>query len=233
MGNEVCRAVTGAPDMELVAGVDLDDARDPALQADVVVDFTHPDAVMDNVQWCVGHGLHMVVGTTGFTDQRLAQVRDWVGAQPGVGVLVAANYSIGAVLMMHFAKVAAPHFTSAEVIEMHHPQKADAPSGTARKTAEIIAAARAAAGCGPLPDATTHETPGARGATIGDVHVHALRLAGLVATQEVHFTSVGETLTIRDDARDRSSFMPGVLAGIRWIPSHPGLTVGIEEVLGL
>jgi 4-hydroxy-tetrahydrodipicolinate reductase len=233
MGNEVCRAVTADPEMELVAGVDLGDPREPALKAEVVVDFTHPDAVMDNVQWCIEHGLHAVVGTTGFTDDRLDQVRQWLGAEPQVGVLVAANYSIGAVLMMHFAKLAAPHFQSAEVIEMHHPQKVDAPSGTARRTAEIIAAARAAAGCGPLPDATTKEEPGARGAVIGGIHVHALRLSGLVASQEVHFTSGGETLVIRDDARDRTTFMPGVLAGIRWIPAHPGLTVGIEQLLGL
>jgi 4-hydroxy-tetrahydrodipicolinate reductase len=233
MGNEVCRAVTGAPDLELVAGVDLGDPRDPALKAQVVVDFTHPDAVMDNLAWCVGHNLHVVVGTTGFTPGRLDQVRALLADKPEVGVLIAPNYSIGAVLMMHFAKLAAPHFTSAEVVELHHPQKADAPSGTARQTAQIIAAARAAAGCEPIPDATTLEEPGARGAVVDGIHVHALRLAGLVASQEVHFASVGETLVIRDDARDRTSFMPGVLAGIRWVGSHPGLTVGLEPLLGI
>ncbi|MDR1806996.1 MAG: 4-hydroxy-tetrahydrodipicolinate reductase [Propionibacteriaceae bacterium] len=233
MGQEVCRAVTAAADLELVAGIDLGDARESALAADVVVDFTHPDAVMDNLRWAIGHGRHAVVGTTGFTEERLAELRGLLADQPGVGVLVAANYAIGAVLLMHFAAVAAPYFDSAEVIEFHHPQKADAPSGTARTTAELIAAARRAAGCAPMPDATTLELPGARGAVVDGVRVHALRLSGLVATEEVHLTSGGETLVLRDDTRDRTSFMPGVLAGIHWIPDHPGLTVGLGQVLGI
>jgi 4-hydroxy-tetrahydrodipicolinate reductase len=233
MGNEVCRAVAAAPDLELVAGVDLGDSRDPAKTADVIVDFTHPDTVMDNIAWCVEHGRNVVVGTTGFTAERIDQVRQLLGPDPTTGILIAANYSIGAVLMMHFAKLASPHFESVEVVELHHPQKVDAPSGTARETAAIVAAARRQAGCGPMPDATTHETPGARGAVIDGVHVHSLRLSGLLASQEVHFTAVGETLSIRDDARDRSSFMPGVLAGVRWIPRHPGLTIGLEAILGI
>jgi len=233
MGREVCRAVDGAPDLELVAGVDADDPREPALAADVVVDFTHPDAVMDNLAWVIGHGLHAVIGTTGFTAERLTAVRRLLADRPQVGVLIAANYAIGAVLMMRFAELAAPYFSSAEVIEFHHPQKADAPSGTAGRTAELIAAARRAAGADPMPDATTHAMAGARGAEIDGVHVHALRLSGLVASQEVHFASVGETFILRDDARDRTSFMPGVLAGIRWVPTHPGLTVGLETVLSL
>jgi 4-hydroxy-tetrahydrodipicolinate reductase len=233
MGHQVTRAVTAAPDLEWSAGIDLGDARDQALGAQVVVDFTHPDAVMDNITWCVEHGLDVVVGTTGFTPERLDQVRALLADRPGAGVVVAANYSIGAVLMMHFARLAAPHFESAEVIELHHPLKVDAPSGTARQTAQIIAAARAAAGLGPQPDATTHQEPGARGADIDGVRVHSLRPSGLLASQEVHLTSAGETLVIRDDARDRTSFMPGVLAAIRWVPDHPGLTVGLETVLGL
>jgi 4-hydroxy-tetrahydrodipicolinate reductase len=233
MGIEVCRAVTAATDLELVAGVDVGDVRESATEAEVIVDFTHPDAVMDNIAWCVERGLHMVVGTTGFTPERFEQVRQWIGPEPKVGVLIAANYSIGAVLMMHFAKIAAPHFESVEIVEFHHPQKADAPSGTARDTAAIVAEARRQAGCPPMPDATTHEAPGARGADIDGVRVHALRLSGLLAGQEVHFTAPGETVSIRDDARDRSSFMPGVLAGVRWIPRHPGLTVGLEAILGI
>jgi 4-hydroxy-tetrahydrodipicolinate reductase len=233
MGQEVCRAVTAAPDLELVAGVDLGEAREPVLQADVAVDFTHPDAVMGNIAWCVEHGVHVVVGTTGFTEERLAEVRRLVAARPGVGVLIAANYAIGAVLMMRFAQLAAPHFESVEVVEFHHPQKADAPSGTARQTAQLIASARAAAGSAPMPDATTHAEPGARGAVVDGVHVHALRLSGVLASQEVHLTSAGETLVLRDDARDRTSFMPGVLAGVRWVPDHPGVTVGIETLLGI
>jgi 4-hydroxy-tetrahydrodipicolinate reductase len=233
MGQTVCQAVTAAADLELVAGVDAGDDRSPALAADVIVDFTHPDAVMDNLAWCIDHDRPVVVGTTGFTPERLDQVRQWLAAKPALGTLVAANYAIGAVLMMHFAQLAAPHFESVEIVELHHPQKVDAPSGTARRTAELVAAARSAAGCPPPPDATTHAVAGARGATIDGIRVHALRLSGLLASQEVHLTSVGESLVIRDDARDRTSFMPGVLAGIRWLPSHPGLTVGLESVLGL
>ena len=233
MGGEVCRAVTTNPDLDLVAGLDIGDNRNDARRAQVVVDFTHPDAVMDNVKWCIDNGLHMVVGTTGFTDERYDQVRSWLGAEPTVGVLAAANFSIGAVLMMHFASIAAKHYESAEIIELHHPTKADAPSGTAVATAHMIAAARRAAGLGDVPDATVQELPGARGAVIDGIHVHGVRLGGLLAHQEVLFGSSGETLTIRHDSMDRASFMPGVVSAIRWIPSHPGLTIGIGPLLGL
>lgn len=233
MGSEVCRAVMRDPGMDLVAGVDLGDSRDLARQAEVIVDFTRPDAVMDNVEWAVSHGIHLVVGTTGFDDERLAQVRSWLRDAPGVGVVIAANFSIGAVLMMHFAELAAAHYDSVEIIELHHPAKADAPSGTARTTAERIAHVRAQAGLGPVPDATTQELPGARGAVVDGVHIHSVRLGGLLAHQEVLLGAHGETLTIRHDSMDRASFMPGVLSGIRWVPSHPGLTLGIEPLLGL
>ncbi len=232
MGGEVCRAVTTSPDLDLVAGLDVGDNRNDARRAQVVVDFTHPDGVMENVQWCIDNGLHMVVGTTGFTDERYDQIREWLG-DAKVGVLVAANFSIGAVLMMHFASVAAAHYDSAEIIELHHPAKADAPSGTSVATAHMIAAARKGAGLGDVPDGTVQSLPGARGAVVDGIHIHGVRLGGLLAHQEVLFGSSGETLTIRHDSMDRASFMPGVVSAIRWVPSHPGLTIGIGPLLGL
>ena len=233
MGAEVCRAVEAAGDLELVAMVDADDDRASAEKADVVVDFTHPDAVMDNLAWCIEHGIHAVVGTTGFDDQRLDRLRALLADRPEVGVLVAANFSIGAVLMMRFAEQAAPFYESVEIIELHHPGKADAPSGTAATTARRIAAARAAAQLPPPPDATVQEVPGARGADVDGIRVHGVRLRGLVAHQEVLLGAEGETLTLRHDSLDRVSFMPGVLAGVRAVADRPGLTVGIEPVLGL
>ena len=230
MGSEVCRAVDAADDMELVAGVDADDDRSALTGAQVVVDFTTPGAVMDNIRWCLDKDLNVVVGTTGFDDERLAKVRGWLEDKPSDGVLVAPNFGIAAVLMMQFAATAAPYFESVEIVELHHPNKVDAPSGTARRTAELVAKARAGK---PSPDATTEEMDGARGADVGGVHVHAVRLAGLVAHQEVLLGGHGETLTIRHDSLSRESFMPGVLVGVRWVVEHPGLTVGLEGPLGL
>ncbi|HYP44364.1 MAG TPA: 4-hydroxy-tetrahydrodipicolinate reductase [Propionibacteriaceae bacterium] len=232
MGSEVCRAVDGAGDLELVAGVDLDDDRSAAEAAEVVVDFTSPDAVMDNLNWCVSRGISAVVGTTGFSDHRLDEVRALLSGT-SVGVLVAANFSIGAVLMMHFAVQAAPFYESVEIVELHHPGKVDAPSGTASSTAERVVAARQASSLPAPPDATRHEAPGARGADVSGVRVHSVRLRGLVAHQEVLFGTEGETLTVRHDSLDRASFMPGVLAGIRAVRSRPGLTVGIDAILGI
>jgi 4-hydroxy-tetrahydrodipicolinate reductase len=233
MGAEVCRAVEAADDLELVAGVEAGEDRSAAAQAAVVVDFTHPDAVMDNLGWCIEHGIHAVVGTTGFDDDRLDRLRELLAHRPAVGVLVAANFSIGAVLMMRFAEQAAAFYESVEIIELHHPGKADAPSGTASTTARRVAAARAAAELPPPPDATVQEVPGARGADVAGIRVHGIRLRGLVAHQEVLFGAEGETLTLRHDSLDRVSFMPGVLAGVRAVAGRPGLTVGIEPVLGL
>jgi 4-hydroxy-tetrahydrodipicolinate reductase len=230
MGSEVCRAVDAADDLTLVAGVDAGDDRRPLVGCDVVVDFTTPDAVMDNVKWCLDNDIHAVVGTTGFDDARLDTIRDWLGHAPERGVLVAPNFGIGAVLMMRFAATAAPYFDSVEIVELHHPGKVDAPSGTARRTAELIAAAR---GGKASPDATSQQIDGARGAEVDGVHVHAVRLSGLVAHQEVLLGGHGETLTIRHDSLSRESFMPGVLLGVRWVVGHPGLTVGIEPALGL
>lgn len=233
MGTQVCEAVTEADGLSLVAGIDIGDPREPALAADVAVDFTHPDSVMDNLSWCIEHGIGAVVGTTGFTPQRLDQVRAMLGPEPTVGVLIAPNFSIGAVLMMYFSQMAAPYFDSVEIIEAHHTAKADAPSGTAATTARMVAEARAQAGSAPMPDATTHAVEGARGAEIDGVRVHSVRLPGLIAQQEVRLASSGETLTVINDARSRACYMPGVLRGIQWVGLHPGLTVGLEPVLGI
>jgi 4-hydroxy-tetrahydrodipicolinate reductase len=233
MGAEVCRAVEAADDLELVATIDAGDDRSAAASADVAVDFTVPAVVMANLGWCIDNGVHAVVGTSGFSAERLDGLRTQLGAHPEVGILVAPNFSIGAVLMMHFAEQAARYFESAEIIELHHPNKVDAPSGTAQATAERVAAARQAAGLGAVPDATTTGLDGARGAEVAGIHVHGVRLRGLVAHQEVLFGSAGETLTIRHDSLDRAGFMPGVLAAVRAVPGLPGLTVGIEGLLGL
>ncbi|WP_460716832.1 4-hydroxy-tetrahydrodipicolinate reductase [Nocardioides dilutus] len=235
VGREVCRAVERSTDLELVASNDLGDPLDDLVTTGVeaVVDFTHPDVVMDNLRFCVEHGIHAVVGTTGFDQGRLDTLTGWLADAPGVGVLVAPNFSIGAVLMMRFAAAAAPFYESVEVVELHHPDKADAPSGTARRTAELIAAARRAADSPPMPDATSTGLEGARGAEVDGVRVHAVRARGLVAHQEVILGGPGETLTIRHDSFDRASFTPGVLTGLRAIGDRPGLTVGLEHLLDL
>jgi 4-hydroxy-tetrahydrodipicolinate reductase len=235
MGQLVCKAVDAAPDLDLVAMVDAGDwlfsVADAGAQ--VLVDFTHPAVVMDNIRFAVDQGIHAVVGTTGVTDERLDTIRTWLQDVPGLGILVAPNFGIGAVLSMKFAQLASRFYESAEVIDLHHPNKADAPSGTAARTAALIAAARREAGLGAVPDATTQALDGARGADVEGVHVHAVRASGLVAHQEIIFGTEGETLTIRHDSLDRASFMPGVLLAVRQIAARPGLTVGIESLLGL
>jgi 4-hydroxy-tetrahydrodipicolinate reductase len=233
VGSAVSRAVDSADDLELVARVGSGDALAPLADAEVVVDFTRPDVVMDNLGWCIGHGLHCVVGTTGFDDERLDAVRGALRSAPDVGVLVAPNFSIGAILMMRFAVQAAPFYESVEIVELHHPEKADAPSGTARRTASLMAAARRDAAMGAVPDATATSLDGARGADVDGIHVHSVRARGLVAHQEVLLGGPGETLTIRHDSMDRDSFAPGVLLAVRAIPDHPGLTVGLESFLDL
>jgi len=202
--------------------------------AEALVDFTHPDVVMDNLEFAIKNGIHAVVGTTGFDDSRLEQLRTWLGQTDQAaqaGVLVAPNFSIGAILMMRFAAEAASFYESVEIVELHHPDKADAPSGTARRTAGLIAAARNDAGSAPTPDATSTALDGARGAEVDGIRVHSLRIRGLVAHQEVILGGPGETLTIRHDSMDRVSFMPGVLLGLRKIGTSPGLTVGLEEFM--
>jgi 4-hydroxy-tetrahydrodipicolinate reductase len=235
MGQEVVRAVEAAAGLEYVAGVDVGDDINTLVTAgtQVVVDFTHPDVVMDSLEFCISHGIHVVVGTTGFDAARLSTVSGWLAANASVGAVIAPNYGIGAVLMMQFAAKAAPFFESVEVVEYHHPNKADAPSGTARRTAELIAAARSAAHLPAQPDATTQSLEGARGANVDGVPVHAVRLRGAVAHQEVIFGTEGELFTMRHDALDRASFMPGVLLAVRAVSDRPGLTLGIEPLLGL
>lgn len=221
--------------MVLAAEIDAGDPIEQLVEAgaQAVVDFTHPDVVMPHLEYCVRHGIHAVVGTTGFDEERLATLRGWLADSPGTGVLIAPNFSIGAVLMMRFAAQAAPFFDSVEIVELHHPTKADAPSGTARRTAELVAEARRAAGTPPMPDATSTALDGARGADVDGVPVHSVRVRGLVAHQEVILGEVGETLTIRHDSLDRAGFAPGVLTGLRAIGDHPGLTVGLEHFLDL
>ena len=233
MGSTVCAAVEGADDMELVGRFDDGDDLGDLGGADVVVEFSVPSASAANVAHCVERGIHVVVGTTGWGEAALETLREQVSAQDGVGVLIAPNFAIGAILMMSFARRAARFYESVEVIELHHPDKVDAPSGTAARTADLIGAAREEAGLGPVPDATTDDPDGARGALVRGVPVHAVRLRGLVAHQEVLLGGEGEMLTLRHDSFDRVSFMPGVLQGVRHVAEHPGVTVGLEHYLGL
>jgi len=232
MGAEVVKAVTEAADLELVAALDLGDSLEALVTngAQVVVDFTTPDSVMANLEFLITHNIHAVIGTTGFDDARIAKIKSLL-ANSKSGVLIAPNFAIGAVLMMEFATKAAKYFESAEIIELHHPNKVDAPSGTAARTAELMAKARKEAGLAAMPDATSTSLDGARGATVGDIPVHSVRLRGLVAHQEVLLGGIGETLTIRHDSIDRVGFMPGVLLGVRQVVTHPGLTFGLENFM--
>lgn len=233
VGATIVDGVEAADDLTFTAGVDAGDALSLFTDTDtqVVVDFTHPSVVMDNLKFLIENGIHAVVGTTGFTDERIAQVRQWLSARPDAAVLIAPNFAIGAVLSMQFAKQAARFFESVEVVELHHPHKADAPSGTAARTARLIAEARK--GLPLSPDATSTGIDGARGADVDGVRVHSVRLAGLDALQEVLFFTQVETFTNRHDSIDRTSFVPGVLLAVRHVAERPGLTVGIEPLLDL
>ncbi len=233
MGSTVCRAVESAPDLHLAGRFDVDDDLGDLAGAEVAVEFSVPGASAANVAYCLGQGVHVVVGTTGWTTARLDAIREVAAGHPHVGVLIAPNFAVGALLMMSFAQQAARFYESVEVVELHHPDKVDAPSGTAARTAALLAAARRDAGMGDVPDATASDPGGARGARVDGIPVHALRLRGLVAHQEVLLGGVGELLTIRHDSFDRESFMPGVLAGVRGVADNPGVTVGLEHYLGL
>jgi len=233
MGSEVVKAVEATDGLALVAALDLGDSLEQlkGSAAHVVVDFTTPDSVMSNLEFLINNGINVVVGTTGFDDAKLATVKGWLAHNPSVGVLIAPNFAIGAVLMMEFAEKAARYFESAEIIELHHPAKVDAPSGTAARTAELMSAARKEAALGAMPDATTTALDGARGASVAGIPVHSVRARGLVAHQEVLFGGLGETLTIRHDSIDRAGFMPGVILGVRKIVNTPGLTHGLDKFM--
>lgn len=233
MGIEVVKAVTNSSDLELVAQLDLGDSLDQLLtnKAEVVVDFTTPDSVMKNLEFLINNDIHAVVGTTGFDQVRIDLLTKELTKHPKVGVLIAPNFAIGAVLMMEFAEKAARYFESAEIVEMHHPAKVDAPSGTAARTAELMTQARKDSSMKPMPDATKQSLDGARGSKVGDIPIHSIRAQGLVAHQEVLFGGVGETLTIRHDSLDRAGFMPGVLLGIRSVVKNSGLTLGLDKFM--
>lgn len=235
MGSETVKAINAAPDLELVAQLDLGDSLETLNQkgAQVVVDFTHPDAVMKNLEFAINNGIHVVVGTTGFDEKRLSEIKGWLEKNQQVGAVIAPNFGLGAVLMMQFAAKAARYFESVEIIELHHPEKADAPSGTATRTAELINQERKAANRTAMPDKTTTSLDGARGAKVGDIPVHSVRLRGLVAHQEVLLGDQGETLSIRHDSIDRTGFMPGVLLAVREVVNRPGLTFGLEHLMEL
>jgi 4-hydroxy-tetrahydrodipicolinate reductase len=232
MGTTVCEAIAASSDCELVAALDLNDdlAGLVTSGAEVVVDFTTPNSVANNLKFLAANDIHAVVGTTGFDADKLAAVEKQF-ASSKANVVIAPNFGLAAVLMMQFAAKAAPHFESVEIIELHHPRKVDAPSGTARRTAEMIADARS--GMTAMPDASSDVLPGARGANVSGVPVHSIRAQGLVAHQEVVLGGPGETLTIRHDSYDRESFMPGVLLAVRKVSQTPGLTYGLEHLLEL
>lgn len=235
MGAEAVKAIEAAPDMKLVAALGRGDSLDQitAAGARFMVDLTVPESTEANVRFAVEQGIHAVVGTTGWDAAKLSALEDLLAGHPETGVLIAPNFALGSVLASAFAAKASKYFESVEIIELHHPDKVDAPSGTAVRTAELIAAERAAANVAPSPDATTSELAGARGCEVDGVRVHSVRLRGLVAHQEVLLGSAGEQLTLRHDSFDRASFMPGVLLGLRKVASHPGLTVGLDGYLDL
>ena len=235
MGTAAVAAIDAAPDLDLVAALGRTDSLDILVQrgVDVVVDLTVPGSTEANVRFAVENGIHAVVGTTGWDAARLASLEELLAGHPRTGVLIAPNFALGSVLATHFAAQAAKYFDSVEIIELHHPRKVDAPSGTALRTAQLVAAARKAAGVPAAPDATETELDGARGASVDGVPVHSVRLAGLVAHQEVLFGSHGEALTIRHDSFNHESFMPGVLLGVRTVGTRPGLTLGLDGYLEL
>ncbi len=235
MGAEAVTAVEAASDMKLVAALGRGDSLDTLRSsgARIVVDLTVPESTEANVRFAVEHGMHAVVGTTGWDAGRLAELQSLLSGKPEVGVLIAPNFALGSVLASAFAAKASRYFESVEIIELHHPDKVDAPSGTAVRTAQLIAGERAHAGIDPSPDATTSELAGARGCDVDGVRVHSVRLRGLVAHQEVLLGGPGEQLTFRHDSFDRASFMPGVLLGVRNVARHPGLTVGLDGYLDL
>ncbi len=233
MGSLACETIGAAAGLELVAQVDEGDDLGALASADVAVDYTHPGVVMDHVAWCIEHGVHVVAGTSGFTEERLATIEQALGSDPAVGVLVVPNFSVGAVLMMRYAAEAARFFESVEIVELHHPTKRDAPSGTAIRTAQLIAAARNEVDRDAMPDATVEDPVGARGGIVEGIPVHSVRARGLVAHQEVIMGNLGETLTIRHDMPDRTAAMTALVPAVEAVVEMRGLVVGLEAVLGL
>ena len=233
MGAETVAAIESASDLTLSSALDLGDSLDQLIKTgtEVIVDFTHPDSVMKNLEFAITNGIHVVVGTTGFDDKKLSELKNLLSKNTKVGALIAPNFGLGAVLMMQFSQKAAQYFESVEIIELHHANKVDAPSGTAIRTAELITDARKQSKKGEMPDASKTIIPGARGAKVGDVPIHSVRSHGYVAHQEVIFGDAGETLSIRHDSINRAGFMPGVLIGVRNVAKHPGLTVGLENYM--
>jgi len=233
MGAETVAAIENASDLILSCALDLGDSLDQLVKTgtEVVIDFTHPDSVMKNLEFAINNGIHVVVGTTGFDYKKLSELKNLLSKSPQVGALIAPNFGLGAVLMMQFSQKAAQYFESVEIIELHHANKVDAPSGTAIRTAELITDARKQSKKGAMPDASKTIIPGARGAKVGDVPIHSVRSHGYVAHQEVIFGDAGETLSIRHDSINRTGFMPGVLIGVRNVAKHPGLTVGLENYM--
>jgi len=233
MGAETVAAIESASDLTLSSALDLGDSLDQLIKTgtEVVIDFTHPYSVMKNLEFAINNGIHVVVGTTGFDDKKLSELKNLLSKNPKVGALIAPNFGLGAVLMMQFSQKAAQYFESVEIIELHHANKVDAPSGTAIRTAELITDARKQSKKGAMPDASKTIIPGARGAKVGDVPIHSVRSHGFVAHQEVIFGDTGETLSIRHDSINRAGFMPGVLIGVRNVAKHPGLTVGLENYM--
>jgi 4-hydroxy-tetrahydrodipicolinate reductase len=233
MGAETVAVIESAADLTLSSALDLGDSLDQLIKSgtEVVVDFTHPDSVMKNLEFAISNGIHVVVGTTGFDDKKLSELKNLLSKNSKVGALIAPNFGLGAVLMMQFSEKAAKYFESVEIIELHHANKVDAPSGTAIRTAELITDARKQSKKGAMPDASKTIIPGARGAKVGDVPIHSVRSHGYVAHQEVIFGDAGETLSIRHDSINRAGFMPGVLIGVRNVAKHPGLTIGLENYM--
>ncbi len=233
MGAETVAAIESTADLTLSSALDLGDSLDQLINSgtEVVVDFTHPDSVMKNLEFAINNGIHVVVGTTGFDDKKLSELKNLLSKNSKVGALIAPNFGLGAVLMMQFSQKAAQYFESVEIIELHHANKVDAPSGTAIRTAELITDARKQSKKVVMPDASKTIIPGARGAKVGDVPIHSVRSHGYVAHQEVIFGDAGETLSIRHDSINRAGFMPGVLIGVRNVAKYPGLTIGLENYM--
>lgn len=230
MGETTVEAIGKDSELSLHCAIDQGDGLDQLSGSDVLVDFTTPEAVMQTLEFAIKNNIHAVVGTTGWNDEKLNRIKELLKTSKS-SIRIVSNFSIGAILMMRFAEEAAKYYESAEIVEIHHPSKKDAPSGTSQSTAKIIATARAKHNLPPQPDSTSTEIAGARGANVSDIKIHALRVEGAIAHQETIFGSKGELLTIRHDSFDRESFMPGVILAVKNVAKTPGLTLGINDLI--